>query len=306
MMRLLIRCVIAIPVLLTLTPIATADMKLPQPQGLVNDFAKKLSPRTKQSLETTLSEFRESSGVEFTVVIISFAELQGYAIEDYSLQLGRRWGVGRGAEKLGLLLVVAIKPPDKKGVYQGQTRLEVSRRLERTISNNLAGELIRTMRDDLKAGRFDQAITSGTNSIMSAITSIRNSSHSTPPNNNPPASAQHLGNQSTSFNGRDIFILFFYGFMLVAVITTIVKVIRGTFRPGRNYSGYYNRGDYYGPLHMNHHHHGSHTSDTGNNSFNSPGFFGGSSGSDGGSNFGGGGDSGGGGDFGGGGSTDSW
>jgi uncharacterized protein len=139
----------------------------------VSDFAGKLSPDTKQALEALLRTFADRNGIELAVVTIPFDDMHGLAIEDYSLSLGRRWGIGSGPEKLGLLLLIAIKPADNDGRYHGATRLEVSRKLEGDIPNELAGEIIRTMRDDFAAGRFDQAIKAGVDLISATLSKKR-------------------------------------------------------------------------------------------------------------------------------------
>ncbi len=146
-----------------------ADPQFPQPQGMLNDFAGKLSPASKQQIETLLQNFRDRTGIEVTVVTIGFDEMQGYPIEDYALGLGRAWGVGRDSQKRSLILMVAIKPPDSEGLYHGGTRLEVSRHLEGDVPDILAGEIIRKMRDDFQAGRFDQALTTGTQTILATL-----------------------------------------------------------------------------------------------------------------------------------------
>jgi uncharacterized protein len=146
-----------------------ADPQLPQPQGMLNDFAGKASPGTRQSLETLLEHFRDRTGIEVAVVTIPFDDMQGYPIEEYALRLGRQWGLGRDSDKRALLLLVAIKPADSQGAYHGGTRLEVSRHLEGDLPDILAGELIRKMRDDFSAGRFDQALTTGTQTILATL-----------------------------------------------------------------------------------------------------------------------------------------
>jgi uncharacterized protein len=146
-----------------------AEMQFPQPQGMLNDFAGKLSPASKQQIETLLETFRDRTGIEVAVVTVSFDDMQGYPIEEYALRLGRQWGVGRDSDKRALLLLVAIKAPDSQGVYHGGTRLEVSRHLEGDVPDILAGELIRKMRDDFSAGRFDQALTTGTQTILATL-----------------------------------------------------------------------------------------------------------------------------------------
>lgn len=148
---------------------AIVEQRLPLPQGLVSDFAGKLSPAKKREIETLLLNFRNRTGIEVAVVTIPFDDMQGYPIEEYALRLGRQWGVGRDSQKRALLLLVAIKPPNAQGVYSGGTRLEVSRHLEGDVPDILAGELIRKMRDGFVAGRFDQALTTGTQTILATL-----------------------------------------------------------------------------------------------------------------------------------------
>ena len=85
----------ALAVLLFLATVSLAELKFPQPSGFVNDFAAKLSPDTKQQLENLLTNFKNRTGIEVTVVTVNFDDMQGYPIEDYTLNLGRQWGVGR-------------------------------------------------------------------------------------------------------------------------------------------------------------------------------------------------------------------
>lgn len=152
-----------------LASVSNAQPQVPQPQGMVNDFAGKLSDGTRQQLETLLRNFRDRSGVEIAVVTVNSDDMKGYPIEDYTLQLGRQWGVGRDSTGRALVLLVAIQSPGSDGLYRGNTRLEVSRHLEGDVPDILAGEIIRKMRDDLKAGRFDQALTNGTQTILATL-----------------------------------------------------------------------------------------------------------------------------------------
>ena len=159
----------ATAILILLATVSFAEPQLPEPQGMVSDFAGKLSPGAKQQISALLQSFRDRTGIEIAVVTIPFDDMQGYPIEDYALRLGRQWGVGRDSQKRALLLLVAIKPPDSQGVYHGGTRLEVSRHLEGDLPDSLAGELIRKMRTDFIAGRFDQALTTGTQTILATL-----------------------------------------------------------------------------------------------------------------------------------------
>jgi uncharacterized protein len=156
-------------IILVLAAVAFAQPQLPSYTGMVNDFAGKLNDGKKQQLESLLENFDKRSGVQVVIATVNYDDLQGYPIDQYALELGRKWEVGRDSQKRALLLLVAIQPPDASGVYHGGTRLEVSRHLEGDIPDGLAGEIIRKMRDDFQRGNFDQALTTGTQSILATL-----------------------------------------------------------------------------------------------------------------------------------------
>jgi uncharacterized protein len=165
---------LAFSALFTFSLTCLAGLDYPQPQGMVNDFAGKLSPATRQQLETLLTNFKaRSGGIEVSVVTVPYDKLGDYPIEDYTLGLARKWGVGAGSDKSGLLLLIAIRPPDSQGRYSGATRLEVSRHLEGDIPDGLAGALISRMRDDFRVGQFDRATTTGVQTILATLASRR-------------------------------------------------------------------------------------------------------------------------------------
>ncbi len=149
------------------------QMQIPQPSGYVNDYAGKLSQPTKESLENLLTNFKNRATIEVTAVMIPAEQLGGYAIEDYALEMGRKWGVGVGATNPAALLVVAIKEKGSDGKYHGNTRLEISRHLEGDIPDGLAGEIIRRMRNDFQAGNFDNALITGVQTLVATIAEKR-------------------------------------------------------------------------------------------------------------------------------------
>jgi uncharacterized protein len=154
-------------------PVADKQNDLPKPLGFVSDFAGKLSAEKKSQFETLLKNFADRSEIELAVVTIPYEWLKDEAIESYSLRLGREWGIGRGPQKLGLLLLVAIKERDRDGTYHGSTRLEVSRNLERDMTNEQAAEIIRKMSEDFMRGQFDQSLTVGVQLILSTLAEKR-------------------------------------------------------------------------------------------------------------------------------------
>ncbi len=171
MFKLLLKTLRATAILILVASAGFAQSQIPKPQGLVNDFAGKLTPQTKQQLENLLTYFRHRSNIEIAVVTVPFEFMANQPIEAYSLQLGREWGVGNKAG--GLLLLVAIKSKAADGTYGGATRLEVSRQLEKDISNELAGEIIRQFRSELKRGLFDEALTKGVHTLILTLAQKR-------------------------------------------------------------------------------------------------------------------------------------
>ena len=215
-------------IILLVTP-AFADLQFPKPQGMLNDFAGKISPANNQQIETLLRNFRDRTGIEVTVVTIPFDDMQGYPIEEYALRLGREWGVGRDSDKRALLLLVAIKPPDSQGSYHGGTRLEVSRHLEGDVPDVLAGELIRKMRDDFMAGRFDQAVTTGTQTILATLSQRLGISID---GVDPSQAARQPVRQSPRTGGGrvtriPIFAIIIIGFIVFAVLHNLFSGRRG-------------------------------------------------------------------------------
>jgi uncharacterized protein len=219
--------VIATAILFLVGTAAFADPQFPQPQGMVNDYAGKLSPGNKQQIETLLRNFRERTGIEVVVVTIPFDDMQGYTIEDYTLRLGRTWGVGQDAEKRSLVLLVAIKPPDSQGRYHGGTRLEVSRHLEGDVPDILAGELIRKMRDDFSAGRFDQALNTGTQTILATLAQRLGISMDGIDSTQAARRVVRQPPRGRGTGGIPVFTIVIIGFVLFAIIRGLLGGRRG-------------------------------------------------------------------------------
>jgi uncharacterized protein len=80
----------------------------PSPARLVNDFAGLLSADQNRQLEQQLIAYDDSSSNQ--VAIITLPSLGDYAIEDWALEIGRKWGVGRKAKNNGVLIIVSVDP----------------------------------------------------------------------------------------------------------------------------------------------------------------------------------------------------
>lgn len=94
--------------LILLCSIGVTAQNIPDPisNSYVHDYTNTLTDAQKQEINDTLISLRKQSTVEVAVVFIN--SLDGYPIEDWTLNLGRKWGVG-GKSNNGLVILSAIK-----------------------------------------------------------------------------------------------------------------------------------------------------------------------------------------------------
>ena len=100
--------------------------------GRVVDQASVLSQSTKDELETLLATHENNTTNQ--VVVATIESLGNAQIEEYSIELARRWGIGQKGKDNGVVLVVA--PNDK------QVRIEVGYGLEGTLTDALSSNII--------------------------------------------------------------------------------------------------------------------------------------------------------------------
>ncbi|MFD2584668.1 TPM domain-containing protein [Pedobacter vanadiisoli] len=77
-----------------------------RPNTLVNDYANVLSADQKQALESKLVAFNDSSSTQIAIAILK--SVGDYDINEYAVELGRKWGVGQKGKNNGIMIVVAV------------------------------------------------------------------------------------------------------------------------------------------------------------------------------------------------------
>lgn len=140
--------------------VVKSELNIPAAVGYVNDFAGVISAGNVSNLESYLKELDKKTGAEIAVVTIS--SLKGASIEDVSLEIGRKWGVGKKGKDNGIVILVATG--DKK------MRIEVGYGLEGIIPDGKAGRI----RDDymipyFKQGDMEKGIINGTMAVASVV-----------------------------------------------------------------------------------------------------------------------------------------
>ena len=148
-----------------------AQVPQARPAGYVNDYAGVLSVLAKQQLEALATELDQKTGSQLAIVTVN--SLQGEPIEDFSINLATRWGIGRKEKgDTGVLLLLAIQ--------DRQSRMEVGYGIEPIITDGQAGSILRAMRPLLRAGNYDGAIQQAAGRVATLIAQAKHVTLTTP------------------------------------------------------------------------------------------------------------------------------
>lgn len=129
----------------------------PKPVGYVNDFAKVMTVGEQKALQAILADYKKKSTIEITVVTID--SLNGQSIEEYTVELATKWGVGKKGKDNGIVILNSIK--DRKW------RIEVGYGLEGYVTDaygTTLGEEFLTLL--LKQGKYFEAYKGVVEKIM--------------------------------------------------------------------------------------------------------------------------------------------
>ena len=145
--------------ILMLMPLQVLALEVPPLSGRVNDYAKLLSPEVINRLEQKLAGFEQETSTQ--IVVLTIPSLQGDNIEPFAIQVVEQWKIGQKGKDNGVLLVLAQA--------ERKVRIEVGMGLQGVLPDITAGQIIRNVMSPLlKTNNFDQAISAGTDAVMSA------------------------------------------------------------------------------------------------------------------------------------------
>lgn len=138
---------------------AALALEVPAYRGYVNDYAGMLSAETVGQLEQGLADFDRTDSTQ--VAILTIPSLEGGALEDFSIKVVEKWGVGSKGKDNGVLLLVVRD--DRK------VRIEVGRGLEGGLTDLISGRIIaQVITPAFKAGQIDQGVMAGAAAIIQA------------------------------------------------------------------------------------------------------------------------------------------
>ena len=143
--------------LVFLTTLGFAQDFPAKPNKLVNDYTGSLSAAQIQQLEDKLVAFDDTTSIQIAIAIVK--SVGQYDINEYALELGRKWGVG-SKKNTGIMIVVGLG--DRKISIQSGYGLEGALPdvyTKRIIENDI--------KPYFKAGDYYGGLESGTNAIIS-------------------------------------------------------------------------------------------------------------------------------------------
>lgn len=137
-----------------------ADPTLPVQTGRITDEADLLKPEDRNAIDAELTDLEQKSTDQ--VAVVTLKSLQGYTIEDFGIEIGRKWGIGQKGKDNGILLIIA---PNEHRV-----RIEVGRRLE-PIMTDLMSKLIieNAITPAFRKGDFAGGIRAGVRDIKDVL-----------------------------------------------------------------------------------------------------------------------------------------
>lgn len=162
---------------------ATVDVNsLPKPTGYVSDLAHVLNPSTKDQLEAFCTKVEQQLGVQFALVTID--TIGDQPIEDFAIQLARKWGVGDRKTNQGVLLLLAIK--------DHRDDIETGRGIEPYLTDGFSGSILRSIRPQLRNSDYGGALRTAATTMAQQIAEGKGIPFSTdiaPPREEPPSNA---------------------------------------------------------------------------------------------------------------------
>jgi uncharacterized protein len=145
---------------LLVCPLPAFALDFPALTGRVVDQAEILDPAARAALTTKLADLEAKTTDQ--LVVVTLKSLQGTSIEQFGVELGRRWQIGQKDKNNGVLLIVV--PSERK------VRIEVGYGLEGTLTDAIARLIIENaIIPRFRANDFPGGITRGVDDIIQVL-----------------------------------------------------------------------------------------------------------------------------------------
>jgi len=148
-----------IAVMLSVAVVA-AGADIPFLTGRVMDNAEILTEGMRRSLTERLKAHEDRTGNQ--IAVLTVPTLDDESIEEYAVAVFGAWKLGKKGKDNGVLIIIVPKAR--------RMRIEVGYGLEGTLTDSLAGRIIRNaMAPRFKAGDYDGGVESGVNAVLDVL-----------------------------------------------------------------------------------------------------------------------------------------
>ncbi len=127
---------------------AKTDIPSPTAEFFVNDYADVLDSDAERYIFERGKAYNSGDGTQ--AVVLTMRELEGWDIEDFSINTAREWGIGAEDRNNGVLILLVTDSRD--------IRIEVGYGLEGVLNDGKCGRFIRNASDMLSAGDYSGGI----------------------------------------------------------------------------------------------------------------------------------------------------
>jgi len=133
---------------------------VPYLTGRVTDNAGILSDEMRKSVTQRLKNHEDKTGNQ--IAVLTVPTLDGAGIEEYAVAVFKEWKLGQKGKDNGILVIVA--PRDRR------MRIEVGYGLEGTITDGIAGSIIRNvMTPNFKNNNYNKGIDEGVGAVINIL-----------------------------------------------------------------------------------------------------------------------------------------
>ena len=127
-----------------------AKTEIPEPTDrfFINDFANVIDDGTEQYIFEKGKAYNGNGGVQ--IVALTMQSIDGYSVEEFSIETARKWGIGDKDENNGVLILLVMDSRD--------IRIEVGYGLEGVLNDGKCGRFIRNAAPLLSDGDYSAGI----------------------------------------------------------------------------------------------------------------------------------------------------
>jgi uncharacterized protein len=199
------RAVACLVVLLSLCSLSSGEKPDQlKPQGYVSDFAGVLSAAGKERLSALCLEVDQKAHAQIAVVTVK--SLDGQPVEDFTIGLATKWGVGPKQSASGVMILLAVN--------DHASRIEVGYGLEGILPDGKSGSFLREAVPQLRQNDYDGALLLITRRVADVIAADRGVTLTGP----SPARARDLSREGNDWSAGQVALLLFAIFAVYAIL----------------------------------------------------------------------------------------